>query len=230
MSNVEPKGSELERYVAQGQLADRQEKELSLVGFSPDFPARVSELNDALTRLVDGSFQGFRFTLHPDEKHPEVDVEARHFFPFSVVVEAQKSRRASLSVTPRSRYQTGGLGYVRLSQLLDFTDAYPTGREMMLTAKPRHSAKAVSTPLSEITSTSDFESLGITPSNFDLEVGFEDTATMLSIGFSYPIEPRIIEPVFNLTEVSATDSSERIETIIGSVAVLLSKNAFEAND
>lgn len=232
MSDIERRGGELERLIPQGQIADRKTQELALVGLSPEFPMRLKELNDALVRNVDGSFTGFRFTLHPDEDHPKIDVDARHDFPYDVVIDAHTNHAASLDIRPRAN-GLNELGRTRMSQIRTFTDTYPTEQPIMVTAEPRRAQDdeeelaSINVPFADLTSTQDLADLGIVPARFSLDLGFRSGRTRFSMPMGYVIEPRFDEPVFRIQEVHATDSSANIEFVVGSLALLLAKTPFD---
>ena len=177
MSDAERHGTELERYIPQGELADRHAQELALVGLSPEFPARVGELNDALVQQgFDNSFSGFRFTLNPDEHRPKVDVDARYYFPYDVVIEANTAKSALLKIAPKDASRS--IANARLNHLREFLDSYPTDEVITLTATKRRNSydkeapKPINVPFSNINSIEDLTKLGITPAKFQLEAGF----------------------------------------------------------
>lgn len=239
-------GGELERFTPQGELDQRHVDQLALVGLSPAFPDRVLELNEGLNWLSEGgSFRGFRFSLNPDEKYPKVDVEARYTSPYNVVVEADVDGRASLTIGPKWGNKSKGsaqLGYLRLDQLREFTDGYPTGETILLKAThipdsyskgttpeltetpPEEDIDDITVPLEEIDSAADLEELGITPIHFKLDIGFVGSAASLAIAMRYLPEPRVEEPVFTLHEFKAEDKPETIEIVTGQLGQLLKKH------
>lgn len=246
MVTPEESAGAVERYVPKGELDQQQAEQLALVGLSPAFPERVLELNEGLHWLgKKGSFRGFRFSLNPDEAHPKVDVEARYASPYDITIDADVEGHASLRIWPKLGNKTRGLGilsYLRLDQLREFTDDYPTDETILLRAthKPDSYARSsdpakdevppeeiiedIAIPLTEIKSKVDLEALGITPVHFNLDVGFVGRAAKLAIAMGYAHEDRVEEPVFVMYELHAEDSSKNIETVIGAFGKLLKKH------
>lgn len=230
MSDIERRGGELERYIPSGELADRQAQELALVGFSPDFPIRVRELNDALVQQgYDDSFSGFRFTLNPGEQRPKVNVEARYYFPFDVVVEADTTQNAQLSITPKGVHRS--ITNVRFSHLRKFLDSYPTSEGITISARKRESShyevtpEPITTPIADINSMEDLAKLGVTPAKFLLEAGFDTQEARLSILFGWRHHGEIAD-LLGIYSITAFDRAPSIENTIGSLATLLSRDAY----
>lgn len=246
MVSPEETGRELERYVPKGELDQQQVEQLALVGLSSAFPDRVLELNEGLLWLGKrGSFRGFRFSLNPDETHPKVDVEARYTSPYDITIDADVEGHASLRIWPKLGNKTrgsGSLSYLRLDQLREFTDEYPTDETILLRAthKPDSYARSsdpakdevppagiiedIAVPLTEVNTKSDLETLGITPIHFDLEIGFMGRTALLGIELGYADEDRVEEPVFSMREFHAEDTPQNIETVVGSFGRLLKKH------
>jgi len=236
MSDLEQPGSAIERYIPTGELADRQADELALVGLSPEFPQRVTELNDALIEHGHSrTFNGFRFTLHPDVHRPKVDVDAHYYSPYQVVIEATKAGGASLSIAPKAWEYGSHLAFTRLGHLKDFFEDYPTDEPIVLTSiRSRQSHDEpqpgpITVPLVEINSPNDLRDRGINPASGQLQLGFESQRYQSS-GFSMNLGwhmRRDVPDLLAIESIKAHDRAPAIESVIGSIAVLLSRDPYE---
>ncbi len=248
MAEPTESGGALERFVPQGELDQRQVEDLASVGLSPAFPDRVRELNEGLVWFGKGSFKGFKFSLSPDEKHPKVEVQARHVFPFIVEVDAHTDLTAALTIVPKYWEVGAALHYLRLDQLREFTDDYPTDETIMLRAKHKPASYARSTdpsidevppkkyiedivvPVVEVNSTGDLEDLGVAPIHFELDIGFVGRAASLAITMGYGPDDRVDQPVFRLMSLEAKDTAQNIEAVVGALGRLLKKHFLHRGD
>lgn len=157
------------------ELSPRAAADLALVGLSTQFPARMKRLNDTIVRAHKGSFQGFKFSLSPDEASPDLIVEKLTSPPFAVTFEAFPNQTALFSVDVRKGFDDPKPGSITLalaSHIIDFASQYPTEGEFFFAATPvpihrrreedmKLELPSIKVPLSDICRVSDLTDLGI---------------------------------------------------------------------
>jgi hypothetical protein len=227
---------DIDKYIPNGELADRQTAELALVGLSARFPAVVDGLNDALTNTMltnPNSFVGYRFTLSPDLDRPKVTAEEARYFPYDVTIEADILGHATFEVKakPEFRRDMGQrlpvIQWVTLEELHQFESAYPYADPLVISADALQPSKdepsRVFNTLQGIGSMLDFANLGLDDPNYrEQSLGFDHGAhTGLVLPLIYETHAGRSDRNFGVTEIFARDTSGNIEEIILAYASLV---------
>lgn len=219
---------DIERYIPNGELADRQAAELANVGLSERFPSVVEGLNDALTKTTlsnPNSFHGYKFTLSPDMDRPKVTAEEARYFPYDITIDANVLGQATFEVKakPGFRRDMGELPvlqWVTLEDLHQFEAAYPYADPMVLSATAIEPSKDEEprkfNTLQGIDAMQDFANLGLDSPNYGSQVlGFShDAHTSLALPLIYSSHAGRDDRNFGITEITARDTSKNIEEVI----------------
>jgi|GEM_PF-6778521 len=243
-------GSDVERYVTAGDLASRSDQELARVGFSPAFPEQLQLLNEGFSVLLASKgtgFQSYRFTLHPDDDDPSVDVEACYKFPYRVQIEAYIGKFARFDVDtksvkdshPLTQYTdsprvVGGLGKFTFKELHNFTDIYPTDEPIKLTATlgtkkeedRRELPESVTVDFKKIRAAQHLYDLGLVPGRYGFRLWFDTPSIELAMRLNWAHGSD--EAFMYLADFHAIDTSANIETIIGNLGRLLARTGEES--
>lgn len=230
---------DVETYIPNGELADRQAAELALVGLSERFPAVVDGLNEALTNTWHtnpNSFVGYKFTLSPDLDRPKVTAEEERYFPYDITIDANIFGRATFEVKAKPSYRRDMgqrlpiLQWVTLEELHQFEAAYPSSEPpifLVLSADAIEPSKEeparLCNTLQGIDTMQDFANLGFAVPNYTSQsLGFNrDEHTGLSLPIVYETHNGRNDRNFGITEISARDTPENIEEVILAYSALV---------